>query len=38
MRAIAVLVIAIGVAVFTPAPKPHHVATVLPNDRFQPAH
>jgi hypothetical protein len=35
-----VLVVAatVGLAVFAPTPAQHHVETVLPNDRFQPAH
>ena len=37
--AVGVVVLAlIGLAVFAPTPAQHHVATVLPNDRFQPVH
>jgi hypothetical protein len=37
--AVLVVVLALaGLAIFAPSPVPHHVATVLPNDRFQPVH
>lgn len=32
------VLVAGGLAIFTPAPAPHHVQTVLPNDRFTNAH